>query len=382
MRIFAFHLLNDYSGSPKVLMQLAKTWVKQDHEVTLVTCNGRRGFLSDLEGVTYIYYWYRWASNPFVRLFNLTLSQFFLFIKLLFVVKKEDVLYVNTVLPFGAAFLGKIKGCRVIYHIHETSMKPALLKKVLFGLVKWSATEVIYVSEYLQKTEKMAGKQTHILYNAIENSFLSTANAFDTKKTVEGNVLMVCSLKEYKGVFEFLQLALLSQQYKFRLVVNASEDDIELFFKDHLIPSNLTIYPTQINTHPFYQWADVILNLSRPATWIETFGLTIIEGMAYGLPAIVPPIGGITELIEEGLNGYKIDSGNTDQLSKTLTLLLETPEIYWSMRNAALKQILRFSETEFEQKALKILNKSEDVADKEFFPDFGIKTTASSSKSF
>lgn len=372
MRIFAFHLLNDYSGSPKVLMQLVKSWIKQDIDVTLVTCNGRRGFLSDLSGAHYTYYWYRWAANPILRLFNLTLSQLLLLFKLFLQVKKEDVIYINTVLPFGAAFLGKIKGCRVIYHIHETSMKPPLLKKLLFGIVKWSATEVIYVSKYLQEVENIHNKKTEILYNAIEDKFLDTAKLNWNHKKHNKNILMICSLKEYKGVFEFVTLAQNLAGFKFRLVVNASQNEISEFFKTSTLPANLEIFPTQTNTHPFYTWADVILNLSRPDGWIETFGLTVIEGMAYGLPAIVPPIGGITELVTEGVNGFKVDSRNTDQLVSVLNRLFENPDLYSKMRKASLDKIHSFSEQKFTEKSLAILVTTSHFLNQEIIPDYGI----------
>lgn len=64
MKIFAFHLLNDYSGSPKVLMQLVKGWVNEGIETTVVTGAGRNGFLSNLTGVRYKYFTYEFASNP------------------------------------------------------------------------------------------------------------------------------------------------------------------------------------------------------------------------------------------------------------------------------------------------------------------------------
>lgn len=372
MRIFAFHLLNDYSGSPKVLMQLVKSWVKQDIEVTIVTCNGRRGFLSDIPGVNYTYYWYRWAANPFLRLFNLSLSQFLLLSKLLFQVKKNDVLYINTVLPFGAAFLGKLKGCKIIYHVHETSMKPAILKKLLFGIVKWAATEVIYVSKYLRDTEKISGKKKHILYNAIEDEFLNTAKPSWDDKKQNKNVLMICSLKEYKGVFEFVRLAKNLSTCKFRLVVNASQNEIDSFFTGKILPANLELFPTQTNTHPFYAWADVILNLSRPDGWIETFGLTIIEGMAYGLPAIVPPVGGITELVTESVNGFKVDSRDTDQLVSALNRLFENPDLYASMRKASLDKIATFSEQKFTEQSLALLKNNSSFLNQEIIPDYGM----------
>jgi glycosyltransferase involved in cell wall biosynthesis len=87
-------------------------------------------------------------------------------------------------------------------------------------------------------------------------------------------------------------------------VVNATEKEIQEYFKGKEIPKQLIIYPTQTDTHPFYQEASVILNLSHPDLWVETFGLTILEGMRYGLPAIVAPVGGVTELVEDNKNGF------------------------------------------------------------------------------
>ena len=128
MKIYAFHLLNDYSGSPKVLRQLAKGWIQNGIECHIVTCGGREGFLSEIEGASYHHYWYKFAQNPVLRLFFLMFSQLSLIIKMIALIKKDDVVYVNTVLPFGAGILGKIIGCKVIYHIHETSIKPRILK--------------------------------------------------------------------------------------------------------------------------------------------------------------------------------------------------------------------------------------------------------------
>jgi len=121
MRIYTFQLLNDFSGSPKVLMQLIKGWVNYGIDVHIVTASGRTGFLSDIKGVSYHSFWYKLAGNPIVRLFFFILSQLQTFYIMLFKVKKDDLIYINTVLPFGAAILGKLIGCRVIYHIHETS---------------------------------------------------------------------------------------------------------------------------------------------------------------------------------------------------------------------------------------------------------------------
>lgn len=360
MKIYAFHLLNDYSGSPKVLMQLLKGWVKNNLEVELFTSSGKEGFLSNIEGVKTNFFWYRFSQNKFIRLFNLFFSQFLLFVKLLFKVKKKDIIYINTVLPFGAGILGKLKGCRVIYHIHETSIKPQIFKKFLFGIVKWTAKDVIYVSNFLAEEEQFKKAKTHILHNAIEDSFLEKAKEkrISLPKSNPKNVLMVCSLKTYKGVNEFVKLAQDNPKFEFKLVMNSSQKDIESYFADFQIPKNLTLFPTQSNLHPFYAWADVILNLSRPDGWVETFGLTIIEGMSYGLPAIVPPVGGISEIVAEGKNGFKVDSRDTDLLNQTLQKLLNNPDLYNQITQNCQEKIKEFSEETFVERSLEILEKS------------------------
>ncbi len=356
MRIFAFHLLNDYSGSPKVLSQLLKGWTKNDLEVHMVTCSGREGFLSNIKGVNYHYYTYKFAQNPYIRLINLTWSQKMLFWKMLLKVKKSDIIYINTVLPFGAAFLGKIKGCRTIYHVHETSVKPPILKNFLFGIVKWAATDVIYVSNYLAKQEPINTAKSHTLFNALEDDFFQCAKNNRSPKTALKNTLLVCSLKDYKGVNEFVELANRNKNNSFRLIVNATQIDIQDYFKDFKLTQNLEILPVQTNLHPHYNWADLILNLSRPDGWIETFGLTIIEGMAYGLPAIVPPIGGITELVEDGKNGYLVDSRDMNLLDERYKLLVNDNEKYQQMHHHALNRVEDFQEKTFISENIKILS--------------------------
>ena len=342
-RIFAFHLLNDRSGSPKVLGQIINGWIREGREVHLYTMVHQDGFLSNLEGVNYHHGWYKFQANPWLRLIYYSLSQIILFFKMLGQVKKTDTLYINTVLPFGAALLGKLKGCRVIYHIHESTVTPAILKWFLFKVVSWTASDIINVSQYVAQSHGITKVPNHLVYNAIDENFLS--NALPKEKNERpSHVLMVCSLKAYKGLYEFIQLAQDHKDYSFRLVLNAGQVEIDSFFTGQHFPQNLKVYPSQKNLHPFFQWADVIVNLSRPDGWIETFGLTIIEGMAYGLPAIVPPVGGILEVIEEGVTGYSVDPRDRKVLNKKLIELMDKPTYFKTYSNAALKRLNIFKE--------------------------------------
>lgn len=354
-RIVAIHLLNDYSGSPKVLMQLLKAWTKNGIETHLFTSAGRKGFLSDIPLVENHTFWYRFSANPLMRTFCFFLSQFFLMLKLLFFLKKNDLVYINTVLPFSAAIAGKLRGCKVIYHIHETSVKPKILKNFLFGIVKISANKVVYVSEFLMKQETLIQNQV-LLYNVLERDFAEKADQFQKKENSEKVVLMICSLKIYKGVNEFFALAEKNPQFIFKLIVNASEKEIAEFFNKKEIPQNLKIYPTQTDTHPFYREASIILNLSHTDLWVETFGLTILEGMRYRLPAIVPPVGGVTELVQDGENGFLINSKNIDEVSEKLNYILNNQSVYEKFSNTSYQKSLLFSEEYFEKEAVQIVS--------------------------
>lgn len=355
MKVIAIHLLNDFSGSPKILKQLLTGWIKKRINTELYVCGGKQGYLSDIPEVTTHHYWYHFAKIPLFRLLFLMSSQLILFIKLLFKLKKTDILYINTVLPFGAAIAGKIKGCKIMYHIHETSMKPKILKQFLFGIVKWTASEVVYVSNFLANQEPLKIR-TNVIYNVLEKDFFKQCENIKSAPKDDKIVLMICSLKAYKGVNEFLYLAHLNRKYTFKLVVNASQKEINNYFKMEVLPENLIIYPTQKDTHRFYKEASIVLNLSDSRFWVETFGLTILEAMAYGLPTIVPPVGGVVELVKEGENGFLIDSKNIPLLSKKLNEVLQDTALYQKMSTKAIAYSRFFCEEYFEYESTRILS--------------------------
>jgi glycosyltransferase involved in cell wall biosynthesis len=353
-RIFASHLLNDYSGSPKVLSQLLKGWADANYEVHLRTSSSTPGFLTGIKEVTYHDNHYRFHSFIPLRLVVLMLTQLWTFLSLLSTVKRNDLVYVNTILPFGAAVAGKIKGARVIYHIHETSVNPKIFKAFLLFWVKACSTEVIYVSNFLAREEPL-DMPYHIIWNAIEDDFLKKAIANRKHSWEFGNVLMVSSLKRYKGVDEFVNIAYTCPWLHFDLVVNASLEDIEKYFFHSSLPDNLSVFPAQKDVHPFYQKADVVMNLSRPDEWKETFGLTALEAMIYGIPVIVPPEGGISEIVPNHVTGFHINGKNTLSISRQLRKLSTEPTYYQLISQQAAAHAATFSERQFLSQSLQII---------------------------
>lgn len=339
-KIICVHLLNDYSGSPLVLSEAIKGFVKEGHCVELYTSSHTQGFLSNLSGVVYHDANYRWSKFKLLTLFYLFISQFFLFFKLMRFRKEDVVIYINTILPFGAGLCGKLMGKEVIYHIHETSVKPLLFKKFLMFVIQRTASQLIYVSDYLRKEEFVFGKKSKTIYNALPEEFTMKSCSFVKEYEETKRILMLCSLKGYKGVNEFCQLASMLPAYQFTLILNSDRNSIDTYFRNTVIPNNLLIHAAQKDVHLFYQDADVVLNLSHPDQWVETFGMTVLEAMSYGLPVIIPPVGGISELVVEGFNGFKIDVRSLDFIKEQIEIVFSNKSFYnYLSSNAKMKSL-------------------------------------------
>ena len=353
------HLLNDFSGSPKVLSQVIQAIQKKRIELELYTGKSESGFLSGLTPNHYQYF-YKRSENKWMTLVTFLSSQLILFFKLLKYMNKDVVIYVNTMLPFGAALAGFVMRKSVIYHVHEISLTPLALKSFLRAVIRLTAKKVIFVSSAVQSSEHFSVKKEYVVYNALSDSFVNNALNQNNRKAKDCfNVLMLASLKAYKGVQEFVEIAKLLKTNKhisFTLIINATHEDINKYFKDKNLTDNIEIFSSQSDVIPFYNKASLVLNLSHVDAWIETFGLTILEAMAFGIPVIVPPVGGPSEIVTDGIEGYLMDSKNTKSITKKIRELSIDKAKWTELSKNALLHSKNFNQATFEKEIIKVLH--------------------------
>ena len=316
-RIHAIHLLNDFSGSPLVFQICLNDYIRQGYEVHLYTASpSGQGFLSRVNAAKNISIFYKWSKNKWLTLFFYLWAQMSLFLCICANAKKSDTVYINTLLPFGAMWAAKLKRCKVIVHVHEVSLKPALLKRFLVFSAEHCATEIIFVSAFLQSQYNFSKPNSRVELNQLSQEFLDRIPAEKAKyATDEKTVLMLCSLKAYKGINEFIRIAELTPGVKFELVLNASPADVSVWISEQSIPKNCTCFSAQSDTHFFYARARIVMNLSRPNEWLETFGMTILEGIAYGALIVVPTKGAPKELLLNDDMGIAIDGSFVEAIS-------------------------------------------------------------------
>lgn len=354
------HLLNDNSGSPLVLREAIRALTSGGQEGVLFVGSQGRGSL-EAAGVPIQRYWYCRSRFRLVTLFTYAASQLFLYRALSSAKLPDDtVLYVNTLLPFGAALWAYRHQYPIVYHAHEISISPDPLRRFLVYMAEKTAQQVIYVSHDHRKRLPIKGVPAKVVPNPVasETAELGSAASYRPRRTGHFEVLMLASPRDYKGVPEFLDLARRLAAYedvRFTLVLNASAEEIANYLPEGNRPENVNIHPRTNAPSQFYATADVLLNLSRVDLWIETFGLTIVEGMAFGLPVIAPPVGGPAELVEDGVQGFLIDSRNIDLLKERVLLLLNDQSLCMRMSAECRKRAADFAPEHFAESIRQVI---------------------------
>lgn len=335
-----FHHYNDYSGSTKVLADYLSSTYDDLQEVLVITDNSKQGFLTGL-GIQLI-------NVPIFRINGRAvpvISQlFWIFaglMKALKYGKGYKSFYINTIIPMYAALAGVLMKKKIIYHVHEkyvTKSLKSILAEYVFNHVK---AERRFVSKYVANMyNPRTGCQTIIQYNKLSDSFTKKVKIRPINSHGYNEIIMIASLQKGKGVDNFLRLSQMMEDLHFTLIVSSTEERIKQYFNSEL-PPNISILPKQSDIHPYLYKSDVLLNLSLPFFWVETFGMTIIEGMAYGLPAIVPNVGGPIELVENGYNGFSLDVSNIELVANKIREIL-VPTQYNIMHNNALQKVQQF----------------------------------------
>ena len=271
------------------------------------------GFLSTLQNKNLLHYrlFYKWYDLNILTFFSLIITQIQIFLFVLFRTNKNDIIYINTILPFSVYLASIISKRQIVNHIHEDMNLNKLLYKFIKKIYLKYNQHSIFVSKYIKSVTPNPNNSI-VVYNNIKDHTLKSKIEIDKRDYI----LMISSLKLFKGIDTFISLAKESPENNFVLVLSSELEQIDSFLKKNqlYISKNLKIFPIQKKIDYFYSKAYITLVLTKPNEWIETFGLTILESFSHGTPVIAPNYGGPIELIAHGQDGYLID----DVSNKTL----------------------------------------------------------------
>jgi glycosyltransferase involved in cell wall biosynthesis len=166
----------------------------------------------------------------------------------------------------------------------------------------------------------------------------SKINAKTPNETTQ--ILFLGLIGPRKGVFDLLTVIkrLVEEGYDIRLSIGGNGDVAKL--KDRLSLPQL-----KRRVH-YLGWIeedqkDYLLagsDIFTLPSYGEGMPVSIIEAMAYGLAVISTPVGGIPELVDDGVTGYLVKPGDIEDLYEKLKILIEQADLRVEMgRNGRLK---------------------------------------------
>lgn len=81
-------------------------------------------------------------------------------------------------------------------------------------------------------------------------------------------------------------------------------------------------------------------------SYYESFGISALESMAFGVPVVATTAGALTEVVKDRITGFLVPPGNSEALARALLQLLRSRELRQRMGKAGRERALRSFGTE------------------------------------
>jgi glycosyltransferase involved in cell wall biosynthesis len=80
-----------------------------------------------------------------------------------------------------------------------------------------------------------------------------------------------------------------------------------------------------------------------PSRWPDPSPLVALEAMAAGRPVIASSVGGLPDIVQDGITGVLVPPGDVDALRAAMTRLLADPDLRTQMGEAAHQRAVKYS---------------------------------------
>jgi glycosyltransferase involved in cell wall biosynthesis len=258
------------------------------------------------------------------------------------VIKQEkiDMVYSNTIVIFSGAIIAFITKKPHVWHIREIihdnpELHSLLSNKMIFKLILRLSNNIIANSEatasqfqYLEQVEKIK-----VIYNAIDFdefkglSFfpnINGANQTDWLVAVVGTLQegkaqddAIRAVKIAKETIPNIRLLLIGEVHK------AYMNYLKKVIVESDISDNVIFTGYRKDVPEILSYCKVLL---MPST-VESFGRAAVEAMAAGIPVVGTNIGGIKEILQEGVTGFTVPPKSPMKIAEKIIYLFLHPEI-------------------------------------------------------
>lgn len=244
------------------------------------------------------------------------------------IISKYDIVHINALTTNMGAELACKKGKKLIWHfrefLEEDLGKEFVNQENAWKLINCADMRIAISQSVADKYRKTLKNSVRVIYNGVDSS-----KYYCEHQILMGDFARISlpgRLSRFKGQMVLLEALNLMIQEGYTnisaLIVGGVDDgdyaaSLKLYADEHKIPVEFESYTDEVKT--IYKTSDIICVCSQN----EAFGRVVVEAMMAGCLVIGANLGGIAEIIKDGITGLLFETGNAKDLADKLKTALE-----------------------------------------------------------
>jgi len=160
-------------------------------------------------------------------------------------------------------------------------------------------------------------------------------------------------LSPEKGISTLVEAVKLNPELQFAAA--GAYDKIENL--ENTVPDNFRLlgYCGPDDLARFYNNARAIV---LPSVWFEGFPTVLVEAMLHRKPIICSDIGGLSDIVDDGVTGFLVKPGDAQDLAEKMKILWDDPELCKKMGEAGRnKAMTEYSNDKYYERLMRVFNK-------------------------
>lgn len=244
---------------------------------------------------------------------------------------QRDIAFAQRCIEIGVPFVVFFRGWDKNFEAKLES-NPKKLNRLVISLGGASKV-IVLASEFKEKLVEWGVEEEKIVIEttAVDDRSLSGLNIGKNIESTSSddrfNILFLARIEKAKGVYEAVDAFRILKQKHPYISMEIAGDGAEL--------PNLKRYVIRHNVDgiKFLGWLDqedkrkayLDASVYLFPTWGEGMPNSVLEAMAFGLPVVTRPVGGLADFFEDGKMGYITTSRDPEVLASMCENLIENP---------------------------------------------------------
>ncbi|KAA6344755.1 N-acetyl-alpha-D-glucosaminyl L-malate synthase [termite gut metagenome] len=372
--INSLYFPNIIGGVEIIMQEQAEHFSKMGYPVAVLTTGEKgNGLNTDMVNGIKVYragikniYWFSTPNKPnkYVRMLwhlkDIYNKGMRTYVKEVIDIEKPDIVFCHNLCGFSISAWDEIKavGLPIIQVLHDlylmcprsTMFKKGHACEKQCGVCHWMCRNhrkksqvvdaVVGVSAYVLNKLKQAGYfenvPSYVIHNAKNISEPSKRLVWSEQEPLRIGYIGI--LTKAKGVEWLITQFMYLDNINATLTIAGRGESIEYekYLKELASKDKRIIFSGYVK--PVEHYTGIYLSVV-PSICPDTFPSVAFESCAYHVPVIATKMGGLPEIIKDGVNGWLCDVDNSDSLGKTILHIYNSSELLHSVSNRARESV-------------------------------------------